>query len=88
MARYGVEDIEAGVVGNGTDGNVFLHLGMMYATGRSVPMDRVCAHKWFNLAAMKGCGDALRHRKEIASEMTADEVREAQRLAREWLSVH
>ena len=38
--------------------NVFYELGMMYASGRSVPADLVSAHKWFNLAAMKGNAEA------------------------------
>lgn len=50
--------------------------------------DLINAHKWFNLAAMMGNIEARTYRAELAREMTADEVAEAQRLAREYLSTH
>ena len=43
------------------------------------------AHKWFNLAAMKGHAEAARMRREIATEMTDGEIGQAQRAARDWL---
>lgn len=50
--------------------------------------DLINAHKWFNLAAMMGNFEARTYRAEVAREMTADEIAEAQRLAREYLSTH
>ncbi len=50
--------------------------------------DLITAHKWFNLAAMMGNPEARTYRAELAREMTSDEVAEAQRLAREYLSSH
>lgn len=67
---------------------VLFELGMMYSTGRSVPLDLISAHKWFNLAAMKGLSDASRLRREIAEQMTEAEIAEAQRAARAWLQLH
>jgi hypothetical protein len=61
-------------------------LGLKYCTGRDVGVDLVTAHKWFNLAAMKGNEDAKRYRLEIAAEMTKADIARAQRLAREWLA--
>ena len=58
---------------------------MMYSVGRSVPVDFVSAHKWFNLAAMRGKSEAVRLRREIAEQMSAAEIAEAQRAARAWL---
>jgi TPR repeat protein len=60
-------------------------LGMMHASGRTAPADLVSAHKWFNIAAMKGHADAARMRREIAAEMTDAEIGQAQRAARDWL---
>ena len=60
-------------------------LGIACASGRSAPTDLVSAHKWFNLAAMKGHGEAARMRREIATEMTDSEIGQAQRAARDWL---
>ena len=51
--------------------------------------DLVMAHKWFNLAAMRGNECARTYRIEIASELDHDEIAAAQRLARDWLmTVH
>ena len=63
-------------------------LGMMHCAGREVALDLVTAHKWFNLAAMRGNAEAKRYRMEIAREMTKSEIAEAQRQAREWLRCH
>jgi TPR repeat protein len=86
MARIdlGMDGIELGAQ-TGTPDALF-ELGMLYATGLDVETNLVVAHKWFNLAAMRGDGAALARRKEIALEMTAAEIAEAQRLAREWLA--
>jgi len=68
--------------------DALFELGMLYATGRDVAADLVVAHKWFNLAAARGNPSALTHRIELAREMSADQVAEAQKLAREWLQTH
>ncbi len=72
----------------GADADRFFRLGLMYSTGESVPADMVAAHKWFNIAAMRGSNEAVRHRCEIASEMSAAEIAAAQRAARVWLTRH
>ena len=61
------------------------NLGLAYSTGQGVRVDYVAAHKWFNLAAMKGVNEARRWRAQISSEMSAGQIAEAQRQAREWL---
>lgn len=63
-------------------------LGVQYSTGRDVPVDRVTAHKWFNIAATRGDAKARAWRAELAQEMTSAEIAEAQRLAREWTRTH
>ncbi|MBI3677082.1 MAG: sel1 repeat family protein [Proteobacteria bacterium] len=63
------------------------NLGLAYSTGQGVGVDYVAAHKWFNLAAMKGSEIAKSWRAQISSEMTSNQIAEAQRLAREWLSI-
>ena len=68
--------------------DALFELGMLYATGRDVAADLVVAHKWFNLAAVRGNPSALTHRMELAREMSAEQIAEAQRLAREWLQTH
>lgn len=61
-------------------------LGVAYSTGSDgIEVDLVEAHKWFNLAAMNGSRLGQSCRAEIAGEMTAREIAEAQRQARAWL---
>jgi uncharacterized protein len=71
-----------------TDAEKFFRLGMMYSTGTSVPADMVSAHKWFNIAALRGNSAAARLRREIADEMSEAEIAAAQRAARDWLTRH
>ena len=60
-------------------------LGLIYSTGQDV--DYVQAHMWFNLAASRGSEAAKESRRELADMMSKDLIAEAQRRAREWLSV-
>ncbi|MGN6572100.1 MAG: SEL1-like repeat protein [Pseudolabrys sp.] len=60
-------------------------LGMIHSAGAGVAVDLVQAHKWFNIAAMRGHGDAARLRREIAEQMSDSEIGSAQRAARDWL---
>jgi hypothetical protein len=86
MARFEVLDVEGGMLGEANaSGDVLFQLGMMYSTGSSVPADYVTAHKWFNLAAMRGNREASRLRREIAEQMSESEIAAAQRAARDWL---
>jgi TPR repeat protein len=89
MARYELAEVEGATLAPvNASGEVFYELGMMYASGRSVPADLVSAHKWFNLAAMRGNADAIRLRREVAGEMSESEIAAAQRAARAWLTAH
>lgn len=70
-------------------GNVqaLYELGVTYSTGSDgVDVDLIEAHKWFNLASLSGSARAQQCRAEIAEEMTAREIAEAQRGARAWLA--
>jgi len=68
------------------------NLGTMYANGDGVPQDDVQAYMWFKLAAARltetGREMAVDARDEVADVMTADQLTEAQRLAREWDEAH
>ena len=61
------------------------NLGLAYSTGQGVGVDYVAAHKWFNLAAMKGVDEARTWRAQLSREMSSGQIAEAQRQAREWL---
>jgi TPR repeat protein len=59
----------------------------MYEAGIGVPKDYVLAYMWWNLAAARSLpGDtvAAEARDKVAAKMTADQIAEAQKLAREW----
>jgi uncharacterized protein len=60
--------------------------GMYWASGRSGVVNLIAAHKWFNLAAVKGHADAIAMRREIAELMNEIEISAAQREARAWLT--
>jgi TPR repeat protein len=71
----------------GAEAEEFFRLGLMYSSGETGPTDMVTAHKWFNIAAMRS-RDAVRHRCEIAREMSSADIAAAQRAARTWLTRH
>jgi len=89
MARFEMASAEMGSMAEmqPTADSLF-DLGIVFATGRQDRADLVAAHKWFNLAALRGNPEAAYHRQQIAEELSAAEVAEAQRAAREWLSAH
>lgn len=89
MARFDIANIEAAGLGEApVASDIFFDLGMRYSIGNTVPTDFVSAHKWFNLAAMRGNQDAIRLRREVAEQMTDNEIAAAQRAARDWLRAH
>jgi TPR repeat protein len=76
------------VVPTDTDAEGCFALGMNYSAGAGVAIDLVQAHKWFNIAAMRGHRDAARLRREVAEQMSDSEIGCAQRAARDWLKSH
>ncbi|WP_031549081.1 hypothetical protein [Parvularcula oceani] len=61
-------------------------LGLMASTpGAAAESCLVSAHKWFNLAALQGNQEARVYRQQLTLEMSAREIAEAQKQAREWL---
>lgn len=79
------EDIASEAEPKKDDADGLFTLGMRHSIGRDVEHDPVAAHKWFNLAAMMGHEGALEARAELAREMTAEQIADAQRQARAWL---
>ncbi|HEY4076787.1 MAG TPA: hypothetical protein VGM26_07620 [Rhizomicrobium sp.] len=63
------------------------NLGLAYSTGQGVGVDLIAAHKWFNLAAVRGVDAAKSWRNQLAGEMNAGQIAQAQKLAREWLNI-
>ena len=66
--------------------NAYYDLGVIYSTGSDgIDVDLIEAHKWYNLAALSGHEQSKVCRAEISLDMTAREIAEAQREARNWL---
>ena len=72
----------------GQSPDALFDLGILYSSGRAGFLDLVSAHKWFNLAALKGRVDAIPLRREIAAIMSDAEISTAQREARAWMTAH
>ena len=86
MARAIIGDFEQAQAAGPVAAEAYYQLGIKYAAGRGVARDYVTAHKWLNLAAMQGDERARSERAALAGEMSREEIFEAQRLARAWLS--
>ncbi|MDW6021162.1 sel1 repeat family protein [Mesorhizobium sp. BAC0120] len=88
MARFEILEAGIGSIGSNAQADILLELGMMYATGRDCETDIVAAHKWFNIAAIKGSARAAELRAELSASMTKAEIARALREAREWMTMH
>ena len=89
MARFDVSFQEMPtLVAQGGAADALFELGLAYCSGRDVEIDLIEAHKWFNLAALRGNKEAKHYRSELAGEMSRAEIGQAQRRAREWLALH
>ena len=86
MARYEMGADTASMAEAKPTPENFFELGLIYSAGSEGATDLVAAHKWFNIAAVRGNREAALHRQEVAREMTAAAIAEAQRAAREWMS--
>ena len=82
LSSHGIEES----TDYGSTPDALFQLGLMYCVGRDVELDLVQAHKWFNLAAMRGNDDAKLYRFDISREMSKPQIARAQRLAREWIA--
>ena len=70
------------------DSDACYELGIAYSSGTGgIDIDLIEAHKWFNLAALGGSEAGQQCRVEVAEDMTAREIVEAQRQARAWLGM-
>jgi len=88
MARYEIGNADFADMAASGNAEILFELGLVHATGRDGEQDMIAAHKWFNLAAYKGMDTARARREEIAVDMTREEIAQAQREAREWITTH
>ena len=60
--------------------------GLSASTGVGAELDLIEAHKWFNIAALKGDAEARMRRIELAEIMTENQISAAQKAARDYLA--
>ncbi len=63
----------------------FAKLGMMYERGRGVPQNLIEAHMWYNLSSAYGEKRAAEARNALATQMTAEQIAEAEARAKKWI---
>ena len=73
-----------GLAADQGNGRAMFLLGRLYHTAHGVPQDFVRAHMWYNLATAHGFEESKRWRDRLADDMSASQIAEAQKLAREW----
>ena len=89
MARIELSEIDLEQMSaSGGQSEALFNLGLKYSIGVDVEANMITAHKWFNLACMAGNDRANDYRSEISQELSSAEILEAQKLAREWISLH
>ncbi len=88
MARFEMQNLEYSTMGGETRADTFCEMGLMYATGRGCAVDLVSAHKWLNIAAIKGSERAAELRADLAQTMSKGDLAAALRAAREWMTMH
>ena len=88
MSMENPHEIVAGITPETATAGELFELGLIFCKGAGNNPDYITAHKWFNLAALKGSEEAKLCRSELSREMTASQVHEAQRQARAWLTMH
>jgi hypothetical protein len=88
MAYFDATNTDISQIATSANADGLYELGLIYATGRNGFVDLVSAHKWFNIAALRGCEAAKARRAELAAEMDKADIAAAQRAARDWITSH
>ncbi|MDJ0921480.1 MAG: hypothetical protein QNI84_10145 [Henriciella sp.] len=82
----GVEP-EFGLVADAATGEELYRVGLAYSEGVDCEQDLIAAHKWFNLAVLKGHEDAKICREEMADMLDKEDIKSALAAARAWLQL-
>jgi uncharacterized protein len=88
MARFDIQNASNAAMGGENQAELLCEMGLMYATGRGCDIDLVAAHKWLNIAAIKGSDRAAALRADLSQTMSKSELAMALRAAREWMTMH
>ena len=78
---------EPGLVSETATGEELYRVGLAYSEGVDCEQDLIAAHKWFNLAVLKGYDDAKVCRQEMADLLDKEDIKSALAAARAWLQL-
>ncbi|MEL7284707.1 MAG: hypothetical protein AAGJ68_09350 [Pseudomonadota bacterium] len=78
---------ETGLDSQTATGEELYRVGLAYSEGVDCEQDLIAAHKWFNLAVLKGCDDAKICRQEMADLLDKEDIKSALAAARAWLQL-
>lgn len=70
------------------DTDAMYNLGLMYEYGLGVETDHSASYMWCSLAALGGEFEAVKVRDGTLKMMSSSQLREGQRLTKEWLETH
>ena len=76
---------EFGLSADTATGDELYRVGLAYSEGVDCEQDLIAAHKWFNLAVMKGSDDAKLCREQMADMLAKEDIKSALKAARAWL---
>ncbi len=88
MAQFETRNSEMTPRSGETPAETLCEMGLKCATGRGCSVDLVAAHKWLNIAAIKGSDRAAELRADLTASMSKMQLAEALRAAREWMTMH
>ncbi len=78
---------EFGLHSETATGDELYRVGLAYSVGVDCEQDLVAAHKWFNLAVLKGSEEAKICRQEMADVLDKEDIKSALAAARAWLQL-
>jgi TPR repeat protein len=78
---------ETGLIAETATGEELYRVGLAYSEGVDCEQDLIAAHKWFNLAVLKGCEEAKICRQEMADMLDKEDIKSALSAARAWLQL-
>jgi len=78
---------EFGLNADTATGEELYRVGLAYSEGVDCEQDHIAAHKWFNLAVLKGHDDAKICREEMADMLDKEDIKSALAAARAWLQL-
>ena len=64
------------------------YLGVMFLEGKGALQDFGLAHMWLNIASSRGHDKARKQLEKTTQRMSAEQVGEAQKEARLWVTRH